>query len=128
MVLGGVPRRGIYDNMRTAVDRVRRGKERDVNARFAAMASHFLFEAEFCNPASGWEKGQVEKNVRDARHRLWLHISDRPGHSFRSELDMQDGSTSTPCSAEVDSYASATWTMLGRRAGVMSSNSRPACS
>ncbi len=70
-VLGGVPRRGIYDNMRTAVDRVRRGKERDVNARFAAMVSHFLFEAEFCNPASGWEKGQVEKNVRDARHRLW---------------------------------------------------------
>ena len=70
-VLGGVPRRGIYDNMKTAVDKVRRGKERDINARFAAMVSHFLFEAEFCNPASGWEKGQVEKNVRDARHRLW---------------------------------------------------------
>ena len=30
--LGGVPRRGIYDNMRTAVDRVGRGKERQVNA------------------------------------------------------------------------------------------------
>jgi transposase len=70
-VLGGVPRRGIYDNMRTAVDKVRRGKERDINARFQAMVSHYLFEAEFCNPASGWEKGQIEKNVRDARHRLW---------------------------------------------------------
>ncbi len=70
-VLGGVPRRGIYDNMRTAVDKIRRGKERDINARFQAMVSHYLFEAEFCNPASGWEKGQVEKNVRDARHRLW---------------------------------------------------------
>lgn len=70
-VLGGVPRRGIYDNMCTTVDRVGVGKERQVNARFAAMASHYLFEAEFCNPASGWEKGQVEKNVRDARHRLW---------------------------------------------------------
>ncbi len=70
-VLGGVPRRGIYDNMKTAVDKVRRGKERDINARFQAMVGHFLFEAEFCNPASGWEKGQVEKNVRDARHRLW---------------------------------------------------------
>ena len=34
------------------------------------MVSHFLFEAEFCNPASGWEKGQIEKNVQDARHRL----------------------------------------------------------
>ena len=70
-VFGGVPRRGIYDNMRTAVDRVLVGKERQVNARFLAMASHYLFDADFCNPASGWEKGQVEKNVQDARHRLW---------------------------------------------------------
>jgi transposase len=70
-VLGGVARRGIYDNMRTAVDRVGVGKDRQVNARFLAMASHYLFDAEFCNPASGWEKGQVEKNVQDTRHRLW---------------------------------------------------------
>jgi transposase len=70
-VLGGVPKRGIYDNMKTAVDRVRPGKLREVNARFSAMASHFLFDAEFCNPASGWEKGQIEKNVQDSRHRIW---------------------------------------------------------
>ncbi|RKJ97595.1 IS21 family transposase, partial [Pseudoroseomonas wenyumeiae] len=70
-VLGGVPRRGIFDNMRTAVDRVGTGKVRQVNARFAAMASHYLFEATFCNPASGWEKGQVEKNVQDARRQIW---------------------------------------------------------
>ena len=70
-ILGGVPRRGIYDNMKTAVDRVRVGKARDVNVRFAAMVSHYLFEAEFCNPAAGWEKGQIEKNVQDSRHRLW---------------------------------------------------------
>ena len=70
-VLGGVPQRGIFDNMRTAVDRIGTGKARQVNARFAAMASHYLFEPEFCNPASGWEKGQVEKNVQDARRRLW---------------------------------------------------------
>ena len=69
--LGGIPRRGIYDNMKTAVDRVRSGKDRDVNARFDAMVSHYLFDAEFCNPSSGWEKGQVEKNVRDSRHRIW---------------------------------------------------------
>ena len=62
--------RSVYDNMRTTVDRVGRGKTRQVNARFLAMTSHYLFDAEFCNPASGWEKGQVEKNVRDARHRL----------------------------------------------------------
>jgi hypothetical protein len=77
-VLGGVPRRGIYDNMRTAVDKVGRGKERQVNVRFSGMVSHFLFEAEFCNPASGWEKGQIEKNVQDARHRLWQPMPDFP--------------------------------------------------
>jgi transposase len=58
-VLGGVPQRGMYDNMKTAVDRVGTGKARQVNARFAAMASHYLFDPEFCNPAAGWEKGQV---------------------------------------------------------------------
>jgi len=73
-LLGGVARRGIYDNMRTAVNRIGRGKHREVNSRFAAMVSHYLFEAEFCNPAAGWEKGRVEKNVRDARHRLW-HVA-----------------------------------------------------
>ena len=56
-VLGGVPRRGIYDNMKTAVDRVGRGKAREVNARFAAMVSHYLFEAEFCNPGVGLGEG-----------------------------------------------------------------------
>jgi transposase len=77
-VLGGVPRRGIFDNMRTAVDRIGSGKARQVNARFAAMASHYLFEPEFCNPASGWEKGQIEKNVQDARRRLWQPLPNFP--------------------------------------------------
>ena len=31
------------------------------------MSGHYLFEPEFCNVASGWEKGIVEKNVRDRR-------------------------------------------------------------
>ena len=42
-VFGGVPGRGIYDNMKTAVDRVGKGKQRDVNARFKSMASHYVF-------------------------------------------------------------------------------------
>jgi uncharacterized protein YbdZ (MbtH family) len=44
------------------------GKVREVNARFSAMVSHYLFDAEFCNVASGWEKVQTEKNVQDSRH------------------------------------------------------------
>jgi len=84
-VFGGVPRRGIYDNMRTAIDRVGVGKQRQVNARFSAMASHYLLDADFCNPASGWEKGQVEKNVQDARHRLW-----QPTPRFATLADLND--------------------------------------
>ena len=35
------------------------------------MTSHYLFEPEFCNVASGWEKGIVEKNVHDRRRQIW---------------------------------------------------------
>jgi transposase len=48
-VLGGIAERGIYDNMKTAADKVIRGKTRQINKRFEAMVSHYLFEAEFCN-------------------------------------------------------------------------------
>lgn len=74
---GGVPRRGIYDNMKTAVDQVGRGKERTVNARFQALCGHYLFEPEFCNRAAGWEKGIVEKNVQDRRRQIWREATER---------------------------------------------------
>ena len=70
--LGGVSRRGIYNNMKTAVDKVNKGKGRIVNARFATMCAHYLFDPDFCNRASGWEKGVVEKNVQDSRRRIWI--------------------------------------------------------
>ena len=80
--LGGVPRRGIYDNMKTAVDKVNKGKGRAVNARFAVMCAHYLFDPDFCNVAAGWEKGIVEKNVQDSRRRIWLDAQDCQFHSF----------------------------------------------
>ena len=80
--LGGVARRGIYDNMKTAVDKVKKGKGRTVNARFAVMCAHYLFDADFCNVASGWEKGVVEKNVQDSRRRIWIDAQSRKWSSF----------------------------------------------
>lgn len=41
---GGVSRRGIYDNMKTAVDKVSKGGGRIINTRFFAMTAHYLFE------------------------------------------------------------------------------------
>jgi transposase len=84
---GGVPRRGIYDNMKTAVDKVGRGKERTVNARFQAMTGHYLFEPEFCNRAAGWEKGVVEKNVQDRRRQLWANANARHWPSLEALND-----------------------------------------
>ena len=81
-VLGGIARRGIYDNMKTAVDKVKKGKGRIVNARFMALASHYLFDPDFCNVASGWEKGIVEKNVQDSRRRIWHDTTQRRFGSY----------------------------------------------
>ena len=80
--LGGIPLRGIYDNMKTAVDKVNKGKSRVVNARFSALCSHYLFDPDFCNVASGWEKGIVEKNVQDSRRRIWLDAAKERFGSF----------------------------------------------
>ena len=80
--LDGIPRRGIFDNMKTAVDKVKKGKGRIVNARFNAMCAHYLFDSDFCNVASGWEKGVVEKNVQDSRRRIWLDAQKIQWGSF----------------------------------------------
>jgi transposase len=70
-VFGGVPTRGIYDNMKTAVDAVFVGKDRTFNRRFLLMADHYMFEPTACTPASGWEKGQVENQVQVSRERFF---------------------------------------------------------
>jgi transposase len=68
---GGLCERGIYDNMKTAVEAVFVGKERRFNRRFAQMCSHYLVEPVACSPGAGWEKGQVENQVGTLRQRLF---------------------------------------------------------
>src|SRR6187455_2603348 len=63
--------RGIYDNMKTAVETVFVGKDRLYNRRFLQMCSHYLVEPVACTPASGWEKGQVENQVGLVRERFF---------------------------------------------------------
>src|SRR5438552_10472364 len=63
--------RGIYDNMKTAVETVFVGKDRLYNRRFLQMCSHYLIEPVACTPASGWEKGQVENQVGLVRERFF---------------------------------------------------------
>jgi transposase len=67
----GACRRGIYDNMKTAVETIFVGKERYYNRRFLQMCSHYLVDPVACTPASGWEKGQVENQVGLVRERFF---------------------------------------------------------
>ena len=68
--------------MKTAVDKVKKGKGRIVNERFATMCAHYLVDPDFCNVASGWEKGVVEKNVQDSRRRIWIDAAKQRFGSF----------------------------------------------
>ena len=65
---GGICRRGIYDNMKTAVDAIFVGKARQYNRRFLQMCSHHLVDPVACTPAAGWEKaagrsGRLAENL-----------------------------------------------------------------
>jgi transposase len=82
---GGTCQRGIYDNMKTAVDAIFAGKDRRFNRRFEQMCSHYLVEPVACTPASGWEKGQVENQVGNVRE--WFFT---PRARFATLAEMND--------------------------------------
>jgi len=64
---GGVPNRAAYDNLKAAVKRHLIGSERELTPRMLAATTHYAFEADFCRPYTGHDKGGVEargKNIR----------------------------------------------------------------
>ena len=78
--------RGIYDNMKTAVETIFVGKGRLYNRRFMQMCSHYLVDPVACTPASGWEKGQVENQVGLVRERFFT-----PRLRFKSYNELNAG-------------------------------------
>lgn len=69
--LGGVPGRIRYDNLKAAVARILRGRDRIETERFVALRSHYGFDSFFCEPgqAGAHEKGGVEGEVGRFRRR-----------------------------------------------------------
>jgi transposase len=57
---GGVFKRLRYDNLKSAVKKILQGHRREETARFIAFRSHWKFEAVFCTPGEGHEKGGIE--------------------------------------------------------------------
>jgi len=58
--MGGVPRRIWFDNLSAAVVHIEKQGERQLTENFQRFCAHYRFEAVFCNPYSGHEKGHVE--------------------------------------------------------------------
>ncbi|MDY0063391.1 MAG: IS21 family transposase [Myxococcota bacterium] len=72
---GGVPQRLVYDNLSSAVRKVLVGSERELTARFQALASHYVFEPCFARPGTGHDKGGVEARGKGIRLR---HLTPIP--------------------------------------------------
>ena len=62
-LLGGVPRRMTLDNLKQAVKRILEGRNREEQDAFLRFRTYYLIDSNFCNPASGNEKGSVENLV-----------------------------------------------------------------
>jgi transposase len=76
--VGGIPGRIAYDNLRPAVVRILVGGERALTPRFAALASHYLFEPCFCRPGEGHDKGGVEARGKAVRRQALVPIPSAP--------------------------------------------------
>ena len=73
---GGVFPTVVFDNLKTAVKQILRGKGRVEQTRFTAFRAHYTFEARFCNPARGQEKGGVEGLVGFARRNFLVPVPE----------------------------------------------------
>jgi transposase len=73
---GGVPGRIRYDNLKPAVTRVLRGRDRKESERFVAIRSHYEFDSFFCIPGQegAHEKGGVEGEVGRFRRRHFVPL------------------------------------------------------
>jgi len=82
--IGGVPPRILFDNMSSAVVHIEEHGKRKLTEMFMRFAMHHGFKAEFCNPDSPQEKGNVEVKVGYIRRNYLL-----PPPSVKNEEDLQ---------------------------------------
>jgi transposase len=83
---GGVFQVLRYDNLKSAVKKILRGRQREETDRFIAFRSHWGFRAEFCQPRCGNQKGGVEGEVGRFRRN---HLVPVPQAGSLEELNEQ---------------------------------------
>jgi transposase len=74
--IGGVPTAIWFDNMSTAVKKIKEYGERDLTKGFLRFMMHHGFQSNFCNPNSGHEKGSVENKVGYHRRNLFVPVPE----------------------------------------------------
>jgi len=70
--IGGVPIRILFDNMSSAVVHIEEHGKRQLTEMFMRFTMHHRFKADFCNPDSPNEKGNVENKVGYLRRNYLL--------------------------------------------------------
>jgi transposase len=83
---GSVPARIRYDNLKPAVVRVLKGRDRDESERFIALRSHYGYDSFFCRPGieGAHEKGGVEGEIGRFRR---THLVPVPSVASLAELN-----------------------------------------
>jgi len=71
---GGVPRKLWFDNLSAAVATIKGHVERELTDMFHRFKLHYRFEAVFCNPGAGHEKGNVENKVGTSRRNWFVPV------------------------------------------------------
>lgn len=74
--INGVPRKIVYDNLKTAVKKVLKGCNREEQDQFIALRTHYLYESAFCRPARGNEKGGVENAGKEVVRKFFVPYPD----------------------------------------------------
>jgi transposase len=92
---GGLPHVAIFDNAKTAVTTVLRGRDREENSEFRAFRGALALEVQFAAPRRGNEKGGVEGTMGYIEDNFF-----RPLPTF-ANLDELNAALTTFCLAEL---------------------------
>jgi transposase len=91
-----VPREVWWDNPKTVATTILQGRERRLHPRYAALASHYVFEPCFCMPGRGNEKPDAESTVKAVQRRFATPVPRA------ADLDDLNRSLRRRCEAERD--------------------------
>ncbi len=95
--IGGVPKCIWFDNMSTAVKKVKGYGERDLTKGLLRFMLHHSLQSNFCNPNSGNEKGSVENKVGYHRRNLFVPVPEfKDLKEYNKELLLRCDKHGTP--------------------------------